>query len=275
MKMLKGALPLAALPLLAVSGLSVAADIELAGDDATGYLSLANVKATNDQATAESWDFPYYLDENGIFQSIAAVPLSVDSVYSEEALYTVLGKDITSGNFSTLSAGTISFDDEMLSGVGVETVGVDALTLAINGQGFSPFFSEHNSGAGFGDFAFNYTITASNATGAGLTFVDGALTSVDLDADISVAVEFGAGLGAFFGDTYDGSLSITGATYAFDVDVTQDTTSLLGDLNNTHLVFNRTGTIAAVSPIPEPSVYAMFAGGLIVLSAFARKHRRA
>ncbi|MCG8317571.1 MAG: hypothetical protein MI976_30505 [Pseudomonadales bacterium] len=260
------------LSLLLASGVSVTAfagTVDLAGTDATGSLSFANVKATTDAAVAEGWNFPYFFD-GSIYQSIAAVPLSEDASYSEESSYEVLGKDITSDNFATLSAGAISFDDGLLTGAGIEIIDTSSLTLAINGEGFSPYHSDYNSGSGIGDFPFNYGITASNVSGTGLTFIDGTLTSVDLTADISVSVQLGE-LGFYLGNTYDGSLSIAGANYAFDLDVTQDTSSPLGPLSDTHMVFNRAGTIAAVSPVPEPSFYAMFLSGFLILGAMFRR----
>lgn len=272
MKLVQKTLSVAVAAALVMPVAATAAEFELIGDDVSGFLSLSSVKATTDASIADSWDFPYYEDENGIFQSIAAVPLSEDSVYAEEALYTVLGKDITDAEFATLSAGTVSYDEGLLTGSGMEYISVTDLTLSINGRGFSPFHSGHNTTVGIGDFPFNYQIEASNLTGTGLTFLDGQLTSVDFDADIAVNTQLGEL--PYFLNPYEGSLSVTGDFYAFDLDVTQDTPSPLGDMTDTHMVFNRAGNISAVSAVPEPSVYAMFAGGLLIAGAFARRNRR-
>lgn len=266
----------AAVMLGGLAGGVQAATIDLASDDGTGYLALSSVKSSTSAEAAEAWNFPYYLEEStGIYRSIAAIPLSADSVYAEESEFTVLGKDVTSSDFNTMSAGSVSFDDSLLLGSGVETVATADLTLVVDGDGFSPYMSDYNSGTGLGDFAFHYTITTSNISGNGLTFVDGQLTSVDLDADVSVAVDFGNIEAFAWDDSYDGSLSISGADYAFDLDVSQPNVTPLAPLESTRMVFNRSGSIAAVTPVPEASSYAMMLCGLLFSGVVARRRRKA
>lgn len=256
-----------------------AATISLSGANASGYAALSGVKASSSQADAEAWNFPYYVDTDGLFQSIAATPLSSTSVYAEESTYSVYGKDVDAPEFATFSAGTISYDAAALTGVGTEVVGVSALTLAINSDGFSPYSSGYNTGSGIGDFPFNYSITASNFTGNGLTFVNGQLMSIDLDADIAVAVQF-AETGFYFtdldsGDTalYEGDLSISATSYAFDLDVTQDVGSIVGTLEDTRLVLNRAGYIDAVTTIPVPAAAPLLMSAMGVLGWFGRRRR--
>ncbi len=260
--------------LLASATIADAASIELAGDNGTGFLSMSNVKSwlAEPDPVTES-EFPYFFDSDaGLWRSIAAVPLSADSTYAEEALgFTVLNKSITQSDFGTFSAGTIDYSDALVTGSGIESVDASALTLAFNNAGFSPLYSAYNTGDNFG---WAYSISASNVNGAGLTFVNGVLTSIDLTADISVAVSWLDLPAGTWASTYAGSLTISGDMYAFQLDVMQDNeTPFFGSLPNTHMVFNRAGDIAAVVPIPEPQTYLMLGIGLMLIGGAVRARR--
>ncbi|MFT7723817.1 MAG: PEP-CTERM sorting domain-containing protein [Roseateles sp.] len=282
---LKSTLAAAAL-LAGFAAQAATASIDLAGVG-TGYAALANVKsATADRVDyAESWNFPYYLDAStGLLRSIAASPLSAGSDYSVITSSTVSGKDITADNFSSFSAGAISYDAASLTGVGTETIGAGALSIKLNATGFSPYTSGYNTGTGIGDFAFAYTMEVSNLTGKGLTFVNGQLSSIDLDASVAVSVQLGS-LGFYFTESptftlngaraqYTGTLSISGDHYAFDINQKKTVGSPLGTLSNTQFVMNREGSIGAVSPVPEPSTYALLAAGLALVGTAARRTRR-
>lgn len=260
------------------AGLAQAASIDLAGPDGSGTLSLSNVKgwASAEAALEGLPNFAYFFNENsGVWTSIVALPLSADAVYAEEATVTVFNKTVTAADYATFSAGTIEFDDSALTGSGTETISAGTLGFTFNDAGFSPLGSSYNSGSGYGNAGWSYTITASNVSGTGLTFTDGVLSSIDLTADISVTVLFAGMLP--FTNTYDGQLTISGDQYAFDLDVTQDNVEpfFVGAVSDTRMVFNRAGSIAAVTAVPEPSTYALMAAGLALVGGIARRGRRA
>jgi len=262
----------ACISLYAVPAYSAIQSIDLAGDDHTGYLSASNVKNWGSEAAALAGlpNYAYFEVSPGLWTSIVAEPLSASSVYAEESIpgFTVLNKSITESDFATLSSGTIDYDDAGLTGSGTEVVGVSDITVTVDGAAFSPLNSPNNFGSGAGNAGWTYAITASGLTGTGLTFEDGALSSADLIADISIELLFNGTLA--FEETYDGTLAVSGDQFSFDVNVTQDNTApFLGSFSDTQIIFNRSGSIAA---IPEPgSAFAMLGIGWLLMK---RKNSR-
>ena len=278
---------------LAVGALSAqAATIDLAGSNASGFSAMIGLKATVDAATAATWNFPYY--KNGsLYQSIVAAPLSAASDYTPylPTGATVVNQGITAPDYATFSAGTISYDESAITGVGVETISVGALTLAINEQGLSPYHSAYNNpdpdSGRVGDFPFNYKFSVGTLTGPGLTFTNGVLTSINVNAGFGVSVQMAdydfyaiSEAGSFDAAVFSGSLSISGASYAFALDADIDASSpvqytLGGEpLQDFRFVINRAGGISAVSAVPEPSTYAMLGAGLLAVGVMMRRQRR-
>ncbi|MEM6472242.1 MAG: hypothetical protein AAF802_21960 [Planctomycetota bacterium] len=247
--------------------------VELVGDDHHGYLSASGFKNWETEAAAVAGlpDYAYYQVGPDLWTSIVSEPLSATSIYAEESSFEVFNKTITDPDFQTRSSGSIEYDESLITGVGVETIGIANLTVMVDGAAFSPLNSPHNAGGGFGNAGWDYVISISDVSGAGISFFDGTVQSIDLTADVSVLPRFG---GSFeFDGTYDGTLQIQGDQFQFDVDVTRDVGTIFGDFTGTRLVFNRGGTIAGVSAIPEPSMALPLA--LALVSVVGGRRRRA
>lgn len=227
----------------------------------------------------------------GLYTAIIASPLSPSSDYS--ALYTYNGVTpgattvnnltVTDSNHSTMSAGLISYNDSLISGTGTETIPVSALSFNFdtylwdgktqNGwtvfstptyiSPFSPAYTSYNDSSGAGNAAIVYNLSLANITGTGLTFVDGQLVSMNIDADLNVLLRAGyfPDFPPAAGATFTGTFSADGLGYAFDVD---GFNSGFG-FTDVHMVMNRAGT---ASVIPEPSALVLSALGL--LAAFRR-----
>jgi len=247
-----------------IAGTAAGASVDLRGDDHTGYLAFANVKnygvnwPPNTDPTTDFDDvvYPYYFDTAAnIWRTIAAEPLASTSIYAEESTFSVVKSDVTDADFSSTDIGDITFNDALLTGVGVETIGPGDLILTLSAADFSPLASPHNLGSGNGNWGWDYVISASNLTGSGLTYVDGKLTGIDLAADVSVLPRLAGGTIPFL-DDYDGTLTFSGNQFAFDLDVTKDAPTPFGTFAGTHMVFNRAGSVAAV---PEPSAIVLAA----------------
>ncbi|MEL6798043.1 MAG: hypothetical protein AAFO89_14635, partial [Planctomycetota bacterium] len=224
--------------------------IPLTGSDHTGYLAFINVKnwGTEAELLAPTGlpDYAYFFNpgvSGGVWSSIIAEPLSSESVYPIGGGVSVFNTSITDPDFSTRSAGEITYDEGTLAGIGTELVPPEDLEFAIAGESFSSLNSVHNTGGGVGNAGWTYIISVENPMGAGLTLEDGEPVSIDIEADVTIEVLF-AGQ-APLANTYSGTVTFVGDTFAFDVDVTQDTPSPLGLLADTRLLFNRVGTIDA------------------------------
>jgi len=272
---------------LSLAGTAHAASISLSGTDGSGYLAW----------TAKSWltppttSYPYYWDENlvhsggtGAYRTIAANPLSASSIYPMENetdsngnLHVVENKTVTDADFNIFNLGTIDYDDSGLTSTGVEVIGVSALTLTLSSDEFDSWSSPHNDAAApsIGNYAFGYELTASGFTGTGLTFTNGVLTSIDLQADMNVEARFtdGGFLNFVLSPGYNqlASFNISGNQIWYDFDQNGPIqASALGPID-ARMIINRGGTLDTV--VPVPAAVWLFGSGLLGLVAFARRRR--
>ncbi|MEM9083986.1 MAG: hypothetical protein AAGB34_10360, partial [Planctomycetota bacterium] len=156
-------------------------------------------------------------------------------------------------DFSEFNIGTIEFDASTLAGSGLETVPVTEISLTLDGTEFkSTNRTEIIAGADFPPFgpggrsnrneaANRVDLSADGFDGTGLTFVDGILTSIDFEADATINTG-GTAFPPNFGFEVTGTLTFSGASFAFDIDGTDS--ALFAQ--NVRIVLNRTGTIDAV-----------------------------
>ncbi|MEM7810822.1 MAG: PEP-CTERM sorting domain-containing protein [Planctomycetota bacterium] len=269
----------AAMLLATWAGPAEAASVGVSGTDHTGSLYAINFKNWGTGAAAASGlpNYAYFEQPNGIFTSIVAEPLSASTVYApENEGFTVFNKIVTESDFSTLSSGSLDFDDSGLTGVGTEFIDASSITFAVNAAGFSPISGPNNSGSGVGNAGWDYDISVTNAVGTGLTFIDGQLSSVDFIADVSVLPRFFGNPFGAFSDSFDGTVTFAGNGFQFDIDETKTVTTLLGTFTDARLVFDRSGTIDAVQQsaavVPEPGTLTLAAIGAV--GGFAVRRRR-
>lgn len=280
------------------------------GGPAAGYLAVSNMKNSTSQDGIENKtggngleDYPNYQipagqANAGRWTAIIASPQFAGADYSRLYAYggvsagdvTVNNQTITDSNYSTLSAGLIGFDSSLLTGLGTETIGVSSLTFNLNtyewdgytangwntGTGtinispFSPVYTDYNDGGGAGNAAGFYDITLSNVTGTGLTFVDGELVSMDIDADLNIVMRIGnfPTLGSL---PFAGTFSASGLGYAFDLDA-------FGSVfvfSDVHMVMNREGTASLLpSAVPEPASAAALLGAFALGAVALRRRAR-
>lgn len=254
-----------------------AATVGLSGTDGSGYLAVVNVNNESVEPNTpggKPFDYPYYFDAaQNSWVTIVAEKLSAGSVYAEESAYTVLNKTLTDPDFADFNLGSLGYADGALTGVGTEVLAPGQFTLTLSADDYSPMGSAHNTG---GEFSWTYGITASNISGAGLTFINGVLTSIDVVADIKVDVFFGGFPAAAFNPGFfeAGGLTISGNQFAFTVNESVSQSTVLGDLPLASIAFNRTGTIDAVTAVPEPSTWAMMLAGVAGLLVVAGGKQR-
>ncbi|MEM9703434.1 MAG: PEP-CTERM sorting domain-containing protein, partial [Planctomycetota bacterium] len=192
-------------------------------------------------------------------------------------------------DFNLSDVGTIDFDSSLLTGFGTEIIAPGDLTLNLDASEFNPQNRTKLNDADFGFdpsdplgtvnpegrsnrnesalFAGRLSLTPTNLTGTGLTFQDGVLTSIDMDADVNLT----NGL-----INVDGGLTFSGTDFAFDIDDVQTT----GFARNVRTLLNRTATLDAVgtfsvAAVPEPGTMALCGlagfGGLVVRRRKARR----
>ncbi len=244
-------------------------------------------------------DYPNYLipeshDNPGRWTAIIASPQYSGADYSPLYAHsgvnpgdvTVNNLTVSDANHATMSAGLIGFDNSLLTGSGLETIPVNALifnfdTYLWDGKtqnnwtvfstptyisSFSPVYTEYNDANGAGNAALIYNLSLSNVAGTGLTFVDGQLVSMDIDATLNVLARAGyiPNPSPFQGATFTGTFTASGMNYAFDLDSYQSAAVF----SAIHMVMNREGT---ASLIPEPSAATL--GALATFLLFRRRRQ--
>lgn len=224
---------------------SFSATIPLSGNDATGYLALASANTEKHEpntAEGKAYGYPYFenvaLAPNFTWDVIVAEPLSASSIYAQEQNFEVKNTDETDADFADFNLGTIEYDETLITGTGTEVISPDELTINIDTSEFDPMTSERNIN---NEFSWTYGITLSNVQGNGLTFIEGQVSSIDLVADVTVDVFF-LGNESFKFDpafTQEAAFTIVTDLVTFDLDITQDSQSLLGSVENARMVLNR------------------------------------
>lgn len=198
------------------------------------------------------------LDENN--QVVATIPLPAGTPGA-----TFIEGVTEDADFADFDIGSITYDDSLLTGVGTEIIGIDDITLTLDGSDFQsqnrtklnqadtgfdpsdPIGTVNPEGRSNRNEASNVvTITPSNFSGTGLTFEHGILRSIDLTADVAVNSTPGATEqttpNPVLGFDASGTLTFSGFDFAFDVDGLDSTLFA----SNVRVLLNRSGTL----PIP-------------------------
>lgn len=148
------------------------------------------------------------------------------------------------GNF--LNVGNLSFNDA--SGQ------ITGLTLD-----FDRYIADDDAVSNGG-----YSTSISNLSGSVTRNSEGDVTGINLDSDVTFT--YVTTLGTF---NYTGDFAISGD--AFDLYVDDTNSTAFGDFR---YAWDVEGTVRNITPVPEPSVYAMFLSGLAVMGFMARRRRK-
>lgn len=145
------------------------------------------------------------------------------------------------GNFA--SAGIVTYDDT--SGA------ITGLTL-----NFAPFIDVTSTNP------FGWGFAGTNVTGfsGSVLLVGGGVAGIDLNASVNLP------LGFLPADTYSGTFSINGGSFTLDVDG-----SYASQLGTLALTVDLGGSVNNLAPIPEPSTYALFGAGALLVGAVVRR----
>lgn len=258
--------------------------------DANGVTFYANDSGS---LTAPGSVFPYFWNpdfkvtegspQTGAWQSVAVTQASdtaaaLAAILPANAQHLTIPEAFTSAP-AAISAGTIAYDDSVLTGVGTETIALTAESFSFNNEAFSPYYSPYNTGGGLGNFPLGNYLTLSNVTGTGLTFLDGVLISIDIAAQLDIWTQIPPLVSLLPGGgmNFTGDFSISGDSYAFrynPVDFAPGTGEIVFIGSGTQTYFDYGGTIDAVAAVPEASTYAMMMTGLGVVGFAALRRRR-
>lgn len=150
--------------------------------------------------------------------------------------------------------GNVSFASG--TNVGVETRNITGLTLAPN----TYVVAESILGSP--------TSTLLGALSGTVTTFNGQVSGLNLTVPITFRFD-GSGIGSTMPLDYAGEFTLSNNRFSLQADGTNPTP--FGDMR---LRWDVTGSINNLSPIPEPSAWALMLGGLVTTSAIARRRRR-
>lgn len=205
--------------------------------------------------------------------SFAQINFGDGSPGDSDGLYSIVDPTIQFGSIDlfpgerSFGLGGLTYDAAGVTGSGVETVAVTGIDLGqlwaagsattdISDVALGLFFFEAPRAFSFGPLDANDTVT----------FVDGVLTSIDLEIDAALSLDL-----TFGGDpvTWDGSFTISGSEFSLFIDETEfDVPTAFGTQPQSRLVVDIGGTITAV---PSPGA-AGLAG--VFACAIVRRRRR-
>lgn len=174
---------------------------------------------------------------------------------------------------ANFQVGSLTYNGVGATGIGTETFAITAYNLSafwsadpnrLNAApGAAPTVISDISDHGLGQWFFNapgsILFGALDASDT-VTFTDGALTSINLAISTSFTIDS-------FGLVWDGTFSISGANLSYQINDSADTF-----LGPSTLVADLTGTVNAVTVVPEPSSLALAGLGAAAL-LFRRNHR--
>ncbi|MEM1097182.1 MAG: hypothetical protein AAGH92_00195 [Planctomycetota bacterium] len=272
--------------MVSVSAWAEIRELSLSGSDGDGYLAVVGFNQesnttldglSRESGDAKFFDYPAYVNPDvpssvyvmsvepyrfglsfpdplhptgpGVFEEVG----ELESAGTPGATFIeALTED---ADFADFDLGVLTYDDATLTGLGIETIGVDAVSLDLDGTEFQstnrtelfagadapPFGPEGRSNRN--EFANTVSLEASNFSGTGLTFTDGVLTSIDFTADAAVELVLAALPTATL--RAEGKLTFADSSFAFQIDG-QD--NLLTAATNVRLILNRSGSLTLGPP---------------------------
>ncbi|WP_309380347.1 hypothetical protein [Cerasicoccus frondis] len=188
--------------------------------------------------------YPYYYDADaGYYTMIVGEPLAATNTYpDEEANYTIKNNTVTDDDATSYSFGKLSWDDDLLNGVGAETLSPSQFSLELDGEPYSPYSGPHNINNEFG-WGVRFDIV--EVTGEGLTFIDGQLTDINISVQLSIVI-FGNvnGFKPESTPAFSGLISFANGRFVHNVNHTQTIIApVVGPIEDAKLYSNAQGDI--------------------------------
>ncbi|MEM9374212.1 MAG: PEP-CTERM sorting domain-containing protein [Planctomycetota bacterium] len=212
------------------------------------------------------------ISEFAVTGSFAQIDMGDGSPGDADGLYSVVdgasfGIIDVFPNETAFGLGDLTYDAGSLTGSGVETVAVTNIDLSDFWASGSSTTDVSDAGLALWFFgaptAFNFGGLDAADT---VTFTDGVLTSIDIQMDAALTIDY-----TFTGNpfSYDGTFSISGADFTLSIDdtVTGIPNPFGGPDIDSRLVADIRGTVAAVVPAPS-------SGALLGLGLIASARRR-